>query len=57
MRMRESGNSIPSPFIHSCGIWKKFMHCAWYPHPHIIYPDTDKGALGPPVSQHGSTNR
>jgi hypothetical protein len=25
--------------------------------PRTIYPDADKGARGPPVSQHGLTNR
>jgi hypothetical protein len=57
-RMREFASQIPSPFIHSRDVWKNVVRDAWCPHPPpTIYPDTDKGARGPSVSQHGSTGR
>jgi hypothetical protein len=57
MRMRESAGQIPSPFIHSHDVWKNIVHDTWCPHPHTIYPNTNKGVQGPPISQHGSISR
>jgi hypothetical protein len=55
--MCESVGHIPSPFIHSRDIWKNIVCGTWCLHPRTIYPNTNKGARGPPVSQHGSANQ
>jgi hypothetical protein len=57
MTMHEATGQISYPFIHSRDIWKNIVHGAWCLHPHTIYPNTNKGARGPPVSQHGSANQ
>jgi hypothetical protein len=46
----ESVDQIPSPFIHSHNVWKTSCMALAIRTPYAIYPNTNKGALDPPVS-------